>query len=154
MDFDSESNHPIAILDVPSRQSVKRTLVSVEGLERRTGIQSLSAKHLTELAQLASLPPAEKAVAQEAAQRQKDVEDARAQLEQARGATASVEKDLARLREDAKAVGDRGAAAQPLVARIVAAEDRLTALRKRTEGLEKDVSARVEAVRKVLARLG
>jgi chromosome segregation ATPase len=133
---------------------VKRTLVSVEGLERRTGIVSLSAKHLAELAQTAALPPAEKAVAQEASLRQKEVDDTRGQIEAARSETASVEKDLVRLREDAKAVGDRGAAAQPLVARIVAAEDKLTALRKRAEGLEKELSTRIEAVRKVLQRLG
>jgi ribosomal protein S13 len=154
MDFDAQSGKPIAIFDVPSQKSVKRTLVSVEGLERRTALQNLSAKHLLELVQAGSLPEAEKAVAQEAAQRQKDVEDLRRQLEQARTESLSVEKELERLREDAKAVGDRGAAAQPLVARIVAAEDRLSALRKRMEGLEKNVGARVEAVRKVLERLG
>jgi hypothetical protein len=71
----------------------------------------------------------------------------------AREEMATLEKDLARLREDAKAIGDRGALAQPLVTRIVAAEDRLGVVRTRIGDLEKDEKLKVEALRTSLARL-
>ncbi len=65
----------------------------------------------------------------------------------------TLETDLARLREDAKAVGDRGVLTQPLVARIVAAEDRIGVVRKHIDELTKEETKRLDAVRTVLARL-
>ncbi|HEX4512547.1 MAG TPA: hypothetical protein VH054_03395, partial [Polyangiaceae bacterium] len=76
-----------------------------------------------------------------------------AKMTAAREEMATLEKDLARLREDAKAIGDRGALAQPLVTRIVAAEDRLGVVRTRIGDLEKDEKLKVEALRTSLARL-
>ena len=74
-------------------------------------------------------------------------------MKTAREELATIEKDLARLREDAKAVGDRGALAQPLVTRIVAAEDRLGVVRTRIGDLEKDEKLKVDALRTSLSRL-
>ena len=62
---------------------------------------------------------------------------------------AAIEKELERLREDSKAVGgERGAATPPeLVKRLLAAEDRHAAARKRLDGLETEVKTRTERVR-------
>ncbi|HEX7604115.1 MAG TPA: hypothetical protein VF316_21000, partial [Polyangiaceae bacterium] len=90
----------------------------------------------------------------EAGPKQKEVEDARLRLAEAREEQKTLEKDLARLRDDAKAIGDRGPLTQPLVTRIVAAEDRIGVVRKRVDDLEKDLKKRVDVVRTVLARLG
>ena len=109
---------------------------------------------LGELAALPSLAATDKVVVLEAGPKEKDVEDAQIRLAEARDELKTLEKDLARLREDAKAIGDRGPLAQPLVTRMVAAEDRMGVVRKRVDELEKDMKKRVDAVRVVLSRLG
>ena len=68
------------------------------------------------------------------------------------------EKDLTRLREHMKALGggDKGGgagAAAPLVARVLAGEDRLASLRKRLEGLEGEAKTRGTAVRAALEHI-
>ncbi|MGH7295816.1 MAG: hypothetical protein ACRELB_12815, partial [Polyangiaceae bacterium] len=81
-------------------------------------------------------------------------DDARAAA-QAKADIASVDKDLERLREHMKAFsGARPAAgANPFAVRILAAEDRLTALRKKLEGLDAATKTRNDAAQSALARL-
>jgi hypothetical protein len=153
VDYDAESAAPLVVFELPARTTRERRLTSVEGLSRTLGDDERSSKRLAELGALPDLTPADKAAANEASARQKDLEDTRAELATGREEMARVEKDLARLRDDAKAVGDRGTLAQPLVTRIVAAEDKVGALRKRLDALEKEAHKRAEAVRQVLSRL-
>lgn len=154
LDYDAQSGRPLLIFRLQPRQTVDRKVTSVEGLSRSAACDGLHAKRLTELAGLPELPASDRATATEASARQKELEEARAELATATEEKARVEKDLARYREDAKAVGDKAASAQPLVTRIVAAEDKLAGLRKRMDGLEKEIAKRAEAVRLVLVRLG
>ena len=78
-------------------------------------------------------------------------------MTQAKADLASVEKDLDRLREHMKALsGERaagGAAANPFAARVLAAEDRLTALRKKVEGLEAQTKAQNDMAQTALGKL-
>lgn len=152
LDFDVPSGKALAVFHAPARQSAKPKTISTEGLSRQTALTALSSKKLAELAALPSLNAADKAFVVEAGPKQKEVEDGQQHLAEARAELQTLEKDLARLREDAKAVGERGA--QPLVLRIVAAEDRIGVVRKRIDELDKDLKKRIDAVRTVLAKLG
>ena len=154
LDFDTQSGKALAVFHVPPRQSLKRKTISTEGLSRNTRFIGLSAKWFTDAAALATLAPADKTILAEAGPKQKEVEDAQLHLAEAREELKTLEKDLARLREDAKAIGDRGPLTQPLVARIIAAEDRIGVVRKRVDELEKDVKKKVDVVRAVLSKLG
>ncbi len=154
LDFDAQSSRALATFRVPPRQEQKRKTTSVEGLSRPTALASVTAEMLTKLAAMPSLQAQDKIIATEAATKQKDLEDLDARLAVAREEQKTLEKDLGRLREDAKAVGDRGILTQPLVARIVAAEDRIGVVRKHIDELEKEQKKRIEAVRTVLQRLG
>ncbi len=152
-DYDAQTSRPLATFRVPPRQEQKRNTTSVEGLARHTSLAQLSSHRLTTLAALTSLAARDKLVATEAASKQKDLEETRGRLAAAREEQKSLETDLARFREDAKAVGDRGALTQPLVARIVAAEDRVGVVRKRIDELTKEETKRIDAVRVTLRRL-
>ncbi len=154
VDYDAESARPLVVFKVEARKTLERTVTSVEGLARSAGNDDRTAKRLGELAALAELPSADRAIAGEAGARQKDLEETRAEIAAAREDLGRVEKDLARYRDDAKAFGERAVGAQAIVKRLVAAEDRIDALRKRLDALDKDLAKRAEAVRAVLARLG
>ncbi|HSQ62063.1 MAG TPA: hypothetical protein VLM85_02570 [Polyangiaceae bacterium] len=152
-DYDIAGGHPLIVVRVPGRQETTRHVKSVEGLARSQNLDALSAKRLAELATLPNIPATDRAVAQEASARMKDYEDTRTQLAAAREDLGRAEKDLARYRDDAKAIGDRGALAQPLVTRMVTAEDQVGVQRRKIDDLEKESTRRKEAVRTVLARL-
>lgn len=154
VDYDTQSARPLIVFRMGPRKTVERKVKTVEGLSRSFGRDDRpAAKRLVELGALQDLPAGERSIANEAATRQKEVEDTRAELATAREEMTRIEKDLMRYRDDAKAVGEKGGGAQPLVTRIVTAEDKVGALRKRIDGLEKDLTKRNEAVRLVLARL-
>ena len=148
------SGKPLAVFHVPARQSPKRKSTSTEGLSRQTPLNAVTTKMLTDLAALPTLAATDKTIILEAIPKEKDVDDAQVHLADAKEELKTLEKDLARLREDAKAIGDRGPLTQPLVTRIVAAEDRIGVVRKKVDELEKDMKKRVDAVRVALTRLG
>jgi hypothetical protein len=152
-DWDVEHAEAVVTFGVEPRKSIERKTTSVEGLSRTYTIRNVDEKLLAGFAALTTLEPADKTIAAEAASKAKDITDVNAKMTAAREEMATLEKDLARLREDAKAIGDRGALAQPLVTRIVAAEDRLGVVRTRIGDLEKDEKLKVEALRTSLARL-
>ncbi len=153
MDYDAERNHPLATFSVQPRQSLERKTKSVEGLSRGTPLLAVTSQMLANLAAVPSLAARDKPIVIEASGKAKDLEDVRARIGAAREEQTTLEKDLARLREDAKVVGDRGQLAQPLVTRIVAAEDRIGAVRTRLGELEKDEKQKVEALRMSLLKL-
>ncbi|CAN5171674.1 DUF4139 domain-containing protein [soil metagenome] len=152
IDFDAQSSKPLALFRLPAGQRANKKMTSLEGLSRSVGLADLTARHLTDLSALPTLAPTDKVVALDGAAKMKDVEDVHARLAEARADVATQEKDLARLRDDAKAVGDKGASAQPIVTRMVAAEDRLGVLRKRIDDLEKDDKAKLHLVVTALGR--
>ena len=66
-----------------------------------------------------------------------------------------MEKDLQRLREHMKALSGEHPAggANPFAVRVLAAEDRLTLLRKKLDGFEADAKAKSEAAQTALGKL-
>jgi hypothetical protein len=157
VDFDAAGSRPLAVFSVAARTKVERKAHAVEGLERPIAFASLTAAHLAELAAAPSLDAGDRAAATAAAARLQEAEDDRRAAAQAKADIASVEKDLERLREHMKALaGERpagGAAANPFAARVLAGEDRLTALRKKLEGFEAGAKAKGEAAQNALAKL-
>jgi hypothetical protein len=157
VDFDTESARPLAVFAAAPHSKVDRKAHAVEGLERRIAFTALTSAQLGEMAAAASLDTGDRAVAAEAAARLREAEDDTKAATQAKAEIAEVEKDLARLQEHMKALsGERpagGAPANPFATRLLAAEDKLTALRKKLDGLESDAKARSDAAQKALAKL-
>jgi hypothetical protein len=156
VDFDTDASTPVAVFAVPARSKAQKSLVSVEGLSRKTSLERLTAERLAQLAAAPSLQASERAAAGEAAARQRELEQARSAGDADKAEIAELEKDLDRLREHLKALGGEkgaGAGANPFVQRILAAEDRLAAARKRLDGHERDARARSADVRRALEKL-
>jgi hypothetical protein len=155
LDFDTQSGRPVVVFKLEPSSKISRTLTSVEGLARHTGFDALTAERLTALAAEPAVPAPERALLRDAAQRQTEREASKKAEDGARAELTSLDRDIERLREHLKAMGgEKGAAERnPFITRILATEDKLTAARKRLEGLEREQKARAEAVRAALAKL-
>jgi hypothetical protein len=157
VDYDTAAARPLAVFATAPHSKVERKAHAVEGLERPIAFSALTAAQLGEMASAASLDAGDRAAAVEAAARLRDAEDDTKAAAQAKSDIAEVEQDLARLREHMKALaGERpagGAVANPFAVRVLAAEDKLTALRKKLDALEADAKARSEAAQKALTKL-
>ncbi|HEY5244012.1 MAG TPA: DUF4139 domain-containing protein, partial [Polyangiaceae bacterium] len=155
VDFDAVAARPLAVFAVDPRKSVERKAHAVEGLVRTTAFASLTAAGLTEIAASGSLQAPDRAAAIEAAARLHESEDDAKAAAQAKADIAEVEKDLQRLREHMKALSGEHPAggANPFAARVLAAEDRLTLLRKKLDGFEADAKAKSEAAQTALGKL-
>jgi hypothetical protein len=155
VDFDTATSRPLAVFALEPRKSVERKAHAVEGLVRTTAFASLTAARLTEIAASASLEAPDRAAATAAAARLGEAEEDAKAATQTKADIAEVEKDLQRLRDHMKALsGEHPAgAANPFAARVLAAEDRLTALRKKLDGLEVDAKAKGEAAQSALGKL-
>jgi hypothetical protein len=153
IDWDAEHGQAVVSFAVDPRKSIEKKTTSVEGLSRVYTLGNVDEKLLASFVAISTLEPADKTIASESIAKAKDITDVQTKTKAARDELATLEKDLARLREDAKAIGDRGALAQPLVTRIVAAEDRLGVVRTHISDLEKDEKLKFEALRTSLSRL-
>lgn len=159
LDYDTHGGHPIAIVKLEPRSEGKRTVVTVEGLSRPMSIAALDVELLGRLAAEPELSASEKATTLELAKKQKELDLVRKALEKTKADLADVEKDTDRLREHLKAAGgEKGLGApaggqSPFVVRILAAEDRRTALRKQQETQEAERKVRALAVRSVAEHL-
>jgi hypothetical protein len=155
VDFDTAGSRPLAVFAVEARKSVERKAHAVEGLVRTTAFGSLTAARLTEIAASGSLEAPDRVAATEAAARLHEAEDDAKAGAQAKADIAEVEKDLQRLREHMKALSGEHPAggANPFAVRVLAAEDRLTGLRKKLDGLEADGKAKSEAAQTALGKL-
>ena len=155
MDYDENAAQPVAVFNVPARRKVERALRTEEGLVRHQALGQLTAAGLREQAARATLPATTAAIIIEAAARQYELEHAREEIQKHQATVAELQGDIGRLREHLRAAGgDKGAGTRILVDRILAAEDRLTALRRAGEAQEANLKRRQDAVRAVLLRLG
>jgi hypothetical protein len=156
VDFDEASSHPIAIFEVAAKTSADRAVHSVEGLERSTRFAALTAARLTEVAASASLDPGDRTEVTEASARLREAEDAASKSVETKAEITELQKDIERVREEAHAIaGEHAGPAQanPFVARLVAAEDKLTALRKRQAGFDAEGKGKRDAAKVALGKL-
>jgi hypothetical protein len=155
VDYDAATSTALAVVSVAPRGRVTREIVTVEGLSRPLQVEHLTAEALARVVASPGLAAADRAVATEALARQKELEETRRVHEAAAAELDAIEKELARLRDDAKALGgERGAPPPPdLARRLLAAEDRYASARKREGALEAEEKTRAGQVPAVLARL-
>jgi hypothetical protein len=156
VEFDPSSSRPLAVFLVEAQKKVERRAHAVEGLEQSLSSDSLTSAWLAEVATATSLPAADRATATEAAARLKEGEESTRQAEAAKVEMAVVEKDLERLREHMKALSGEhpgGGGNNPFAARVLAGEDKLTALRAKQAKLVGEAKAKREAAEEVLAKL-
>ncbi len=155
LDYDTATSRPIAIFRMEARQKLERAVKLEEGLTRPLAVADLTSERLKKLAAGARLPEAERKAAAGAVEAQARVEETAAALAKVQAEIGKVEKDLNRLERHLQALGEKGAAsASPFVQRILAAEDRLETLRKRSDELTAAALAQREAVREALKALG
>ena len=152
VDFDVEQGRAIVVVKVPPRTIAKRTITSEEGLAHPTSLDRIASKRLAELAALPDLPAADRALALEGEARARELEQTRAAATSTKEEIVRVEAELERLRANAKALTGPGATAQPLVTRMLAAEDRLAKLNDKLRDLEAEAPKRTEALRMALAK--
>jgi hypothetical protein len=156
LDFNTENNKAIAVFELAAGSRLERAMSMLAGRQSGHRLASLSATRLTELSQTASLPAPERAILGEAALRQKELEAAKGEIDKSEGDIKKTEKEIERLREHLKAMGHEtaaGAVQNPVLKRILDAEDRLAALQKKQETLESEQEKRRDVVRKVLEKL-
>jgi len=149
LDFDLKTGRPYAIFNAPKNSKSKRTLTLVEGLSRYFYAPSMRAETLKKLAGkgLAGkgltgkgpLPAAQRAALLELVAKRVAIDKHQAKIERNKHKRLQIKRQLERLRKHLKALGAKTAnAAAPLVKRILAAEDDLTAKQKATEPLQRE----------------
>jgi hypothetical protein len=156
VDYDTASSTPLAVFRAGAGVRAERDVVSVEGLSRRLELNVLQADRLAEIAGSPRLAAADKAIALDGLKRLRELEETHQAKDDATASLEAIEKELERLREDAKAVGGErgGAPAAELVKRLLAAEDRHAAIRKRLDALDIEEKGRTATLTAALARLG
>jgi hypothetical protein len=157
VDFDQSSDKPLSVFLAEPGKKVERTLHIQEGLKRASRVEELESKRVKELASLDVIPAAARAVLDEAAARLVEAETKAKEQDEANAAITEVTADIERLREHLTALGDkggRGAAENPIVTRILDAEDRLTVLRAKVKSLELGTAEKRAAAKVAFAKLG
>lgn len=152
-ELDASRGGLVASFVSPARDKRIQKVVAVEPLTRARAIGDLDTKWIETALTHPSLEAPDRAVLQEAAPRQRALEQTRVQLAIATKELAGIDADLGRLREHVKAITAEKASAAPVVTRILAAEDRRTATLKRIDALETEQETRQLSVRDALARL-
>jgi hypothetical protein len=156
LDYDVHDKKPLAVFKAEPGKQAERTLKIQEGLKRSTHVSALSAKRAAELAGLESLPAPDRAQLKEAATRIEEAEARQKEREETQASIDEVNDDLKRLREHLTALGDKsgqGANANPLVKRILDAEDKLAALRQKHKAAEAAMKDKRKAAETALKKL-
>ncbi len=155
LDYDKASARPLVIFRSEPGKKQQRSLKIQEGLQRGTHIDSLTAQRLEELAG-DKLPATDLALLKEAAARLREAETKAKESEETQTSLDELNADLERLREHLSALGDKsgqGANANPIVKRILDAEDKLGVLRQKLKTLEAAVKDRRKAAETALEKL-
>ncbi|MEM6789051.1 MAG: hypothetical protein AAF715_16135 [Myxococcota bacterium] len=153
--FDRERNRPLAGFDLPAgARDVGHSLVVVEGLHEVASPDALDVARLETLAQTMTLSDRNRKVAAAVAAERRRVQTADEALEKKKAEITQVEADIARLRGHLEAVkGETPATENPVLMRLLATEDRLTALRAERDELAASLTAAKRDVEAALAPL-
>lgn len=157
LDFDLDSKQALAVMKAAPASKTKRRLVFEQALKRNTPLSSLVIKDVLELSANPLLTAGERRVLQEAAVLLEAVDKAQIALSDGNKESERIDGDLERMREHLKALGDKSgspAGANPIVARLLELEDRLSKQRRLLETLQDDLADKRSAVREKLETLG
>ncbi|EYF00646.1 hypothetical protein [Chondromyces apiculatus] len=133
LDFDTRTNKAMAVFQVGAKSQRAAVLKVEEGLRRSIGQSAWSSKNLTALSEVATLPATQRAALRAAAAEMRIAEQWRDALPKVEQAITSVRSELDRLRGYLSAAKTGSDGAETFTKRILAAEDRLTALRAQAE---------------------
>jgi hypothetical protein len=157
LDYDTAQGKPQAVFLAKPRARSSYSLAIAEALSRRLPTKSLESDQLRELLAADTLPAVDRARLEKAVAKVERVEAIRQEQLDAKAEKASVEEDLERLRKHLSALGDKSgspAGGNPLVTRILSAEDALSAIRKKLKELVARESSELSAVSSELSPLG
>ena len=153
LDFDTSAGKAMAVFKIDARTQRARKLDVEEGLSRRHPIAELTAKRLAALGAETKLAPGQRFLLRSAGDRLLEADQRRDAISRALAAIAEVDADLRRLRAHLSAARQGSEDAEPFVQRLLAAEDRLSALRARAAQLRSERDQRVAASSAILRRL-
>lgn len=157
LDYDTRHTQPIAVFRVPARSKAERKLEIDEALQRGFSVSDLRRDDLQRMVEAESLKSVDKARLTAAMKVLEVAERISAEKSETEEDRTTTEADLERLRGHLAALGDKSGpatGANPLVTRILAAEDKLADLRKRIKELEGKHKAELEKIKAELAPLG
>ncbi len=157
MDYDASNRRPIAVFKVPARSKAERKLEIDEALQRDFSVGSLQTDDLERMMEAEALKSVDKARLKAALVVLKAAEKVEDEKGEAEAEKSTTESDLERLRGHLKAMGDKGGAAagaNPIVTRILAAEDKLTDVRKKIKALDTRYKSELDRLKEELAPLG
>jgi len=150
--YDASADAAVAFVDVPSRQSVARSLKVTEARATRYSLSSLGSDVVERLVASEALPASERAILRAALPHVAALSRAESAARDLEQGAKDVDKDLARNREHLDAVHAEGAP-NPIAARIVALERSrdagrraLATLREKIVGLKKTASHALEGL--------
>lgn len=149
--YDSQQARPYAVFRLDARSEVDRTLHVDEGLSRVHPRNELTRKKLGELAAAESLPPAQRKIVLEAIEVLRVADVKLATLAARRADLAEREREIARFREHARALGSAG---ERVVERLLKAEDAAERQRSAVRNLNAEAASLTRRASKVLERLG
>jgi hypothetical protein len=155
LDYDTAQHKPVAIFRLEPKQKIERTFTSVEGLATRNPVEKLSPEQLEQLAQAPMSADEKTALRTLAARRSEQIETQKT-LDSISAEIGEIQQEIDRLRKNLEALGgDRTQRPEqnPFVRRLLAAEDRLAEARKKQDGLQKQATARRDAVLLALKKL-
>jgi len=156
LDENPELNQVVAVFHVEPRKEVVRPMKLSEHVFRTVSPNDLTVEALAKLAAAAGLPGSQRSVLNEAIARRREIDEAKKVIGKAEAEIATAEADVERLRKHLAALGDKQAAAAttPFVQRILSAEDRLDAQRKRLAEQNEQLEGRFANLRAALEKLG
>lgn len=160
VDFDEQNQRAIAVFVVPPKTKAMRTFTIVEGLGKSVNTVGLSEKSTKLLLAKSTIAAADLAVLKDALDKIRAMEAEVKNVVAIDKIVSTTNTDLERLRDDLKALGSNGNAANaggvvatPLVKRLVDAEDRYTNAQKTREATQKALEDKTDAVRQALKKL-
>jgi hypothetical protein len=155
VEYDAAAESALAVVNVGPRTRIEREIVAVEGLSSSWAVGDLESEQLAKVIASPDLAPADRAIAVDALAKQGQLDETRRDKDRATEDLQAIDKDLDRLREDAKAVGGENASGAPreLVTRLLAAEDRHAAASKRLDELTAQEKTRLDALKATLSHL-
>jgi hypothetical protein len=152
--LDAEAGKALAVFDLAARAKAVRATKAKEGLVRGHEFKRLSSRRLAQLAEVGSLPAAQRAIVKRAASAMLAAETKQQEATRRKHQLASVANDIERLRAHLKALGSRRAkSANVLVRRLLRAEDKTRRLRGRRAVLLAEVERHQQRAEAVLLQL-
>ncbi len=155
VDYDLDRGRALAVFDVAAASDGKpRDVVIREGITTHQGFAALSVEVLDALATATSLPANERKIVTEVLGRRRAQAETEARIAKLTSLVAVADADITRLRGHLAAMGEgSGSEKNPLVKRLLQAEDELTRLRAELEATSSELETRSRATRQSLEAL-